>query len=122
MRWRAFWILLAFFVLVRLGYAGEGITVDLGGTPVGLRINAANKTLLTRLLTRENVRRAAQTPALDVLTLEQYVRDLIIDMVRGYAIQTAREDSIDACAAFKILAETDQQVIVMQLGGKSPCP
>lgn len=103
-------------------YAADSITTDLGGTPVVLPIAPATKALLTRLLARENARRAAQSPPLVALTLEQYVRDLIVDMVRGYKVQSAGQDHVDACAAFKTLSGAEQATIMTQLGGVSPCP
>lgn len=102
--------------------AADTITIDLGGTPVVLSVNATNKTLLTRLLTKENVRRAARTPPLVALTLEAFARDLIVDMFRGYKVQTQGEEHVDACTAFKALSTAAQQTIITQLGGVSPCP
>ena len=119
-------ILFALFFTIALAisvaHAADTITIDLGGTPVVLSVNATNKALLTRLLTRENARRAAQTPPLAALTLEQYVRDLIVDMVRGYKVQSAGQDHVDACATFNTLTAAQQNTIITQMGGTSPCP
>ena len=104
------------------GHAADQITIELGGTPVVLSVTAMNKAVLTRLLTRENARRAAQTPPLAALTLEQYVRDLIVDMVRGYKVQNAGQDHVDACVTFKTLTAAQQNTIITQMGGTSPCP
>ena len=101
--------------------AADSITIDLGGTPVVLSVNAANKDLLTRLLGKENARRATQSPPLSALTLEQYSRDLMVDMFRGYKIQYAGEEYIDACTTFKALLAADQQSILTLLGGMNPC-
>ena len=87
-----------------------------------LSVNATNKTMLTRLLTRENARRAAPSPPLIALSLEEFVRDLLVDMVRGYRVQSAGQDHVDACAAFKLLNQTGQTNIITNLGGHSPCP
>lgn len=102
--------------------AVDTITIDLGGTPLVMPVSTTNKTMLARLLTRENARRAAQLPPLAALTLEQYVRDLIVDMVRGYKVQSAGQDHVDACTAFKALSGVEQTTITTQLGGVSPCP
>ena len=102
--------------------AVDTVTLDFGGTPVVMDVNATNKAMLTRLLTRENARRAAQSPPLAALSLEEFMRDLIIDMVRGYKVQSAGQDHTDACATFKSLAPAAQATIVARLGGVSPCP
>lgn len=112
----------ALLLTCSLAHAVDTITIDLGGTPVVLSVNATNKALLARLLTRENARRAAQVPPLAALTLEQYVRDLIVDMVRGYKVQSAGQDYLDACATFQTLTAARQAVIVAEMGGTSPCP
>ena len=103
-------------------YAVDDVTISLGGTPVVLSVNATNKAMLTRLLTRENARRAALSPPLAALTLEQYVRDLIVNMVRGYKVRSAGEDHTEACTVFKTLTGTEQNTIIAQMGGTSPCP
>ena len=105
-----------------MAHAINDITIDLGDTPVALNLNAANKAMLTRLMTRENARRAAQSPPLVALTLGEFVRDLIVDMVRGYKVQSAGQDHVDACVAFKALSAAAQAAIVTQVGGTSPCP
>lgn len=111
------------FLLSVLGYAQvDTIAINLGGTPVNLSVSATNKTVLTRMLTRENVRRAAQNPPLTALTLEQYVRDVIVDAFRGLAIQAGGFDHIDACVAFKALTAAQQTTITTNLGGNNPCP
>ena len=121
--WRIL-VVMAFALPLLAGsvHAADQITIELGGTPAVLSVNATNKALLTRLLTRENARRAVQTPPLVALRLEQYVRDLIVDMVRGYKVQSAGQDHVDACATFKGLTATQQNTITTQLGGVSPCP
>ena len=110
------------FLLPRLAEAVDTVTVDFGGTPTVLSINAANKTLLTRMMTQENARRAAKSPPLAALTLADFVRDLIVDMVRGYKVQTAGQDHVDACTTFKALSAGAQATLVTQFGGTSPCP
>lgn len=104
------------------GEAADSITVDLGGTPVVLPINAANKALFMRLMARENTRRAARVPPLAPLTVEAFVRDLIVDMVRGYQVQSTGQDYEDACAAFRALSGANRAAILTQLGEVSPCP
>jgi hypothetical protein len=105
-----------------LAHAADAVTIDLGGTPVVLAVNATNKAMLTRMLTRENTRRAAQAPPLAALTLEEFVRDLVIDMVRGYRVQSVGLDHIDACTKFKTLTAAQQNTIITTLNGNSPCP
>ena len=117
--------LLSFILIVlaaSMVYAVDDVTISFGGTPVVLPVNAANKVMLTRLMTRENARRTAQSPPLTALTLEEFVRDLIIDMVRGYRVQSAGQDHVDACVTFKALSGAQQTTIMTQLGGVSPCP
>ena len=109
-------------LVVGSAYAADTISIDLGGTPVVAPVNAANKAMLTRLMARENTRRAAQSPPLVALTLETFTRDVIVDMMRGYTVQSAGQDHIDACTAFKILSGANQATITTQLGGVSPCP
>ena len=114
--------LVLILLAANLVYAVDTITINMGGTPVILSMNATNKTMLTRLMTRENARRAAQSPPLIALSLEEFVRDLLVDMVRGYRVQSAGQDHVDACAAFKLLNQTGQTNIITNLGGHSPCP
>ena len=114
--------LVLILLAANLVYAVDTITINMGGTPVILSMNATNKTMLTRLMTRENARRAAQSPPLIALSLEEFVRDLLVDMVRGYRVQSAGQDHVDACAAFKLLNQTEQTNIITNLGGHSPCP
>ena len=109
------------FVTVARG-AVDTVVIDLGSTPVVLHVNPANKAMLTRLMARENTRRTAQSPPLAALTLEEFMRDLIIDMVRGYKVQSAGHDVADACATFRALSGANQATITAQLGGVSPCP
>ena len=114
--------LVLILLAANLVYAVDTITINMGGTPVILSMNATNKTMLTRLMTRENARRAAQLPPLVALTLEEFVRDLLVDMVRGYKVQSAGQDHVDACATLKALSATEQNTIIAQMGGTSPCP
>jgi hypothetical protein len=105
-------------------FAVDTVTIDLGGTPSVLSVNAVNKAMLTRMLTRENNRRAALTPPLAALTLEQFVADLVVDMMRGYKQQTAGNDHQDACTRFGNLTAAQQATIIARAewGGFSPCP
>jgi hypothetical protein len=118
------YLLVTFMLLlsVTIVYAADTVTIDLGGTPIVMPINATNKALLTRMLTRENARRVAQTPPLPAVTLEVFVRDLVVDMIRGYKVQNAGFDYIDACDRFKTLTGAQQNTIITQLNGNSPCP
>jgi hypothetical protein len=104
--------------------AVDTVTIDLGGTPSVLSINAVNKALLNRMLIRENNRRAALTPPLPALTLELFVSDLIVDMLRGYKQQTAGNDHQDACTRFGNLTAAQQAAVIARAewGGFSPCP
>ena len=109
-------------LLTSVASAVDTIAIDMGGTPVVLSVNTTNKAMLTRLLIRENTRRAAQSPPLTALTLEEFERDLIVDMFRGYKVQSAGQDHVDACVTFNGLSAAQQQTILTTLLGNSPCP
>lgn len=115
-------IVCVFLLFPVVACAIDQISIDLGGTPLVMPINATNKALLARLLTRENTRRVAQSPPMAALTLEQHMRDLIVDMVRGYKVQNDGQGHVEACATFKTLTAAQQTTIITQMGGASPCP
>ena len=106
-------MLLASAVAVSSVHAVNDITIDLGGTPVVLPVNAANKAMLTR-------RCGKLAPG--AASVEECAKVLIVDMFRGYKVQTANLDYTDACTTFKTLLEAQQNTIVGQMGGTSPCP
>lgn len=114
--------LILLLLAASMAHAVDTITIDFGGTPMIFSVNAANKAMLGRLMARENTRRAAQSPPLAALRLEDFTRDLMIDMLRGYQVQSAGHDATDACVAFKALSGVNQAAITTQLGGVSPCP
>ena len=107
-------MLLASAVAVSSVHAVNDITIDLGGTSVVLPINAATKTMLTR---------RCATLAPGNTSLEDCVKILIVDMFRGYKVQSAGQDHVDACVHFKtVLTDAQRATIVTQLNGVSPCP
>ena len=101
-------------------YAVDTMTVDIVGTPVVISVSAANKVFLNRLLTRENTRRAGE--GLAALVLNEFVRDLIVDMFKIYKGQSDGFDYVGACATYKVLSGANQTTILSLLGGLSPCP
>lgn len=104
--------------------AADQITVDITGTPVAVSVSAPNKALITRLMTKENARRAAEDPPLAALTLNEFTRDLLVDMFRGYKVQVAGEAHQDACARFRALTPAQQLTELARAawGGDAPCP
>ena len=97
-----------------LSHAADDITISLGGTPVVVPINAANKAMLTRRCDKL----APGAPS-----VEECVKVLIVDMFRGYKVQSAGQDHVDACVHFKtVLTDAQRATIVTQLNGVSPCP
>ena len=106
-------IALSLFALLASVAAADSITIDMGGTPVVLPINVANKAMLTRRCDKL----APGAPS-----VEECVKVLIVDMLKGYKTQTAGQDHVDACTTFKTLTGAQQNTIVGQLGGTSPCP
>ena len=93
--------------------AVDTIVIDLGGTPVVLSVNATNKTMLTR---------RCATLAPGNTSLEDCIKILIVDMLRGYKVQSSGQDHVDACTTFKTLTGAQQTTIITQMGGTSPCP
>ena len=116
-------VLLAMLVVLWhvLPVAAGSITINFGA-PQTLTTTASHDAFLTNMLARENARRAAQTPPLGAFTMERYLQDLIVKMLRGYQTEAAGLDSQDACATFQGLLTAQQQSILTSLGGKSPCP
>ena len=93
--------------------AAGTITIVFRGTPVVLNIAGANEAMLTR---------RCGTLAPGNTSLEDCTRILIVDMFRGYHVQSVGQDHVDACVAFKALADVEQAKIITQLSGVSPCP
>lgn len=52
----------------------------------------------------------------------QFTRDLLVDMFKGYKMQVAGEEHVDACTTFKALTAAQQTTIITTLGGTRPCP
>ena len=117
---RAFLVILLLLVVGSAAQAGT-IVVNFG-TPQTLTTTARQDAFLTSMLARENTRRAAQNPPLIAWTMEQYLNDLIVKMLKGYQTEAAGLDHQDACTTFKALTAAQQATIVTSMGGKSPCP
>lgn len=95
------------------------ITIDFGA-PLTITTNAQQNAFLARLLARENVRLAAQTPPGTALTQEQWLRDVIQATLVGYRQQNIDKDKVDAQAAFAALSGAQQNQVVTLLGGNNP--
>ena len=106
-------IALSLFALLASVAAADSITIDMGGTPIVLPVNATTKAMLTRRCDKLAPGNAS---------LEDCVKVLIVDMFRGYKVQTANLDYTDACTTFKTLSVVQQNTIITQMGGTSPCP
>lgn len=101
------------------------ITIDVDGPVLVMPVSPANETMLTKMLTRENARRAAQQPPLPALTLNEFLRDvIIIDGVRGLRIESRSRDHIDACVRFHALSAAAQATELARAAwqGDDPCP
>ena len=83
---------------------------------------ARQDAVLDALLTRINAQRAASNPPQSALTADQLFQQLVRTAVGQYAEEYAQATRDSACAAFKALSPTAQAAILVQLGGKSPCP
>ena len=81
---------------------------------------ARQDAVLDALLTRINAERAKSGQA--ALTADQIFQQLMRTAIGQYAEEYAQATRDSACAAFKALSPTDQAAILVQLGGKSPCP
>jgi hypothetical protein len=122
---RIFLVVCSVIMLVcTMAHAADSITFDFGGTPKVLPLNTVEKIMYTRMLTRDNARRAANSPPLPAQTLEEFVAALFIDMTRGYKVQSGGLDVVDACVKFNDPGTTAAQrnQILTILGGNSPCP
>ena len=115
-----FMLVFVFFLASSPAFAIDSMTVDIVGTPVVISVNATNKAFLNRLLVRENARRASE--GLSALVLNDFVRELIVDMLKSYKGQSDGFDHVGACANYKTLSGANQTTILTLLGGLSPCP
>ena len=95
------------------------IVLDFGAAQT-LTTTAAQDNRLARLLADVNAERARQS--LPALTLEQYLRSVLVSTIQSYVAQANARDAADACAAYHALSAADQQLVRDKLGGKSPCP
>lgn len=95
------------------------IAIDFG-IPLTITTNAQQNAFLARLLARENVRLATQTPPGTALTQEQWLRDVIQATLVGYRQQNIDKDKVDAQAAFAALSGAQQNQVVTLLGGNNP--
>lgn len=108
-------------VLFLVGSAQAGTVVfSFGGSPVTITTVASQDVFLGNLLARENAIRIAGGEV--AISLEQYLRDILVATLSGYRRQADDLDKIDACDRFKVLAQATQNQIKTTLGGFSPCP
>jgi hypothetical protein len=98
------------------------VTFTFGGNPVTLTTTAGQDTFLARLRVRENAHRAALTPSQSALTLEEYVRDIVVTALGRYRLQAETVDQSDACENFRALTVGQRNTIITTLGDRNPCP
>ena len=101
-------------------WAVDTMTVDIVGTPVVISVSAGNKAFLNRLLVRENARRTGE--GLAALVLNEFVRNMIVDMFQSHKTRSDRLDHVDSCVTYNSLSGANQTTILNLLGGLSPCP
>ncbi len=98
------------------------VTFDFGGTPVTLTTTARQDAALARLLVRDNAVRAGNVPPDAALTVEEYVRQVLLADIQGFRNAGEGVDQKDACTAYQALVLSGQNQIKTALGGHNPCP
>lgn len=85
-------------------------------TTYTITLTAEQDTALATLITRTNTARAAQTPPLPAITVNQYVQSRASEIASNYAAQIKGEDEAAVLAAYKAATAAKQSSIKTTLG------
>jgi hypothetical protein len=118
---KRFLLLCVSVLLLSAPVFAQGTIVLNFGNALTINVTAAQHAKLTRLLNDSNAARAAQTPALPAQTLEQWLRDKLVETVQRELSTAEAHEQAEACQAYKGLSTANQNAIKAALGDKSPC-
>lgn len=115
-----------FFLMVSLVFpyvvdAGT-ITFNFGGTPLTHTTTGTQDTYLAKLLVKENAARAVRVPPQGPITLEQFVRGILVEDLQERKRSADDFEKVDFCTSFFSKPVAEQNATKAQYGNNTPCP